>query len=143
MLRKLLGRVRSDEAGFTFIELLVVIVVIGILAAIALPMFVLQQDKANDSSAKSAVRNAASAAEAFRAENQSFTGMNRTALEDIEPNLDASVTISVTADGKGYTLTASSKSKNTYSITRSAKDGLMTRACTAKDSGGCPKSGQW
>jgi type IV pilus assembly protein PilA len=140
MLRTLSGRVRADEAGFTFIELLVVILVIGVLTAIALPMFLLEQDKASDASAKSAVRNAASAAEAYRAENESFAGMDRAALARIEPNLDDSVEVSVSDDGKGYTLTATSKADNTYSITR---NGTMTRSCRAEGSGGCPESGEW
>ena len=56
---------RHRERGFTLIELLVVIVVIAILAAIAIPVFINQRQKAYASQVQSALKNAATAVEAY------------------------------------------------------------------------------
>ena len=86
MLHKLRDRA-AGEKGFTLIELLVVILIIGILAAIALPAFLNQREKAQDSDAKSDARTAQTAMETWYTDEQNYTAHPDRPAVPIEPAL--------------------------------------------------------
>jgi type IV pilus assembly protein PilA len=136
------------QHGFSLIELLVVMLVIGILAAIALPAFLNQEHKGHDADAKSNARNLVSLVDACYTGKNDYTqcsdqaglGGNIGIPYGANPG-QASVTDSTPTT---YTVTAVSVATtggvhNTFSISRDA-NGVISRACNG--GAGC-HAGTW
>jgi prepilin-type N-terminal cleavage/methylation domain-containing protein len=156
------------ERGFTLVEVLVVAIMIGILAAIALAVFLNQQDKGRDASAKSSVANLSHLVEAcnsgredredFRdCDTESELGERSLPISSIAPDaIDdgdcdpkpsdpdiPSQQVAVIRSGKDcYLAKGTSRSGNVFWIERH-NDGSVSRDCSTRSVNGCPSDGQW
>ena len=102
-----------DTRGFTLIELLIVVVLIGILVAIAIPQFATTKERAFDATAKSDVRNAMASQEAYFADTQTYAPGSM-ATGSFTTSTGVSISTSAASSG-GYTVTAShSRPTNSY-----------------------------
>ena len=87
----------GQRKGFTLIELLIVVVIIGILAAIAIPKFANTKDKAYVAAMKSDLRNLATYEEQYAADNQGAyfggTADSNTPLQGFTPSSNVTITV--------------------------------------------------
>jgi len=121
----------SNKKGFTLIELLIVVVIIGILAAIAIPKFANTKEKAYIASMKADLRNLVTAEEAYFSDNTAYgtfsgTGAGSGNLTG-SYNTSAGVTVTATPDaGLGWEATASHTSTTQTCIIKVGNKVLST-----------------
>jgi type IV pilus assembly protein PilA len=140
-----LAEERKRDEGFTLIELMVVVMIIAVLLAIAIPTFLASQNKAKDRSAESSLRNTLTAAKSIYTDGLDYTKATPGAtgtLEAGEPELeflaegsasDKPVKVSVSTTTNVFYAAAKSASGTCYYI----KDDIAVGTTYAKGSGTC------
>ena len=131
-----MSRTPREQAGFSLIELLVVIVIVSILAAIAIPIFFRQREKGFHTQVVSALRNGATTMQAWATENNGDYepphGAGGSAsddmdwLKDNEWNAAEDVTVDIAAaDGNGFCLEGTHAQVGTLNLQYASGRGIV------------------
>src|SRR5438309_7957617 len=98
-------RIQRDDSGFTLIEALTVVVIIGILATIVIPHLISQTHKGQVATAASDLRNTATAMESYYSDKDAYGTATDVAADGVAPTLSRGTTVLVVQRaGSGYCL---------------------------------------
>ena len=131
---------RPSEHGFTLVELVVVVAIMGILSAVALPAFLGHTRGASDAKAKTDVANAQRALDVYGAEHGSYD-VTRADLVATEAAVGSALNLTVTGGPSTYRVSAESKRGSTFVVEKTA--GGIDRTCAPAGSGGCSNDATW
>jgi prepilin-type N-terminal cleavage/methylation domain-containing protein len=115
------------DAGFTIIELLIVINIVGILTLIAVPSYLSFKDKAAKNSAMANLRNASEVVSSYSQDNGGYVGMTYTALKTYNPALP---TINVIGASTATSFCISTQVGLWIAYKRGPAAAITTTACT-------------
>jgi prepilin-type N-terminal cleavage/methylation domain-containing protein len=123
-----------ESGGFSFPEVLVAILIVGVLAAVAIPSFLSTTAKASNVQAKELVRNSQTTAETIALGRGGYANLTTTELAAVEPTIAIAPSkqhaylSAVTSGTNEYSLTATASNGDELTITRAA-NGTVSRSC--------------
>jgi type II secretory pathway pseudopilin PulG len=124
------------------VELLVVLLLLAILATIALPAFIGQRTKGQDTEAQATVRTVALALATHHADEDTYNA-TKAELIAIEPAIgEATPHLDVDGTADTFEITERSASGTEFTLAR-ADDGKLTRSCTVAEHGLCRAGESW
>jgi prepilin-type N-terminal cleavage/methylation domain-containing protein len=134
-----------SERGFTLVELLVVILIIGILAAIGLGTYMNQRSKGQDTEAKQTASLIAKTLVMHEHDEQTFATANRATLIALEPAIGDGPNFTLNVGVADFDVEVESESGTNgggpFRIEYDA--GVVVKSCDAPGQGACPATGRW
>ena len=124
MLTAIRRRINQEEEGFTLIELMVVVLIIAILLAIAIPTFLGARNAANARAAQSNLRNALTAEQTYYTNNQSW---------DTDPSTATAGSVAAEETALTWTTTAGVKPGNSILVSSDSADNGVVMTAAGQD----------
>ena len=136
MLQSIKKRITASEDGFTLIELMVVVLIIAILIAIAVPTFLGARQRAQDRASQTDLKNAYTNAKVIYSDNETFSDTNanlQTALTSAEPSLTfvAGAPLAAATDTNVYVQVSGTAHQGFLAVRRSSSGTFYGLAATS------------